>query len=397
MTLPTIKLKSQPMDRRRHPWVYDNEIVEGPGPEFENGGLVFVEDFRGRKAGLGFLNQKSKIAFRYLTRNPEEAIDAQFWQRRIESAYRFRKDRYVNLGGLPPAYRLVHGESDGIPGLTVDVYDRWAVCQFLALGLEPWRDDLIAAISSIVQIDGIYERSDSAIRNLEGLEQKVGVIQGSEPPDLLELNDSGAIVLADIKEGAKTGLFLDQRENHKVVAEEAMGRQVLNCFAYTGLFGLRAALKGAKSIVDVEASSTFNALNEKQWLRNDLKVPHEVVTANVFDYLHALNDQSFKTDLIVLDPPAFTKKRASRESATRGYNEINRLAMRLLRPGGVLVTCSCSHHITRDEFRDIVHLSGIDAKRTLRLIAQLGQPADHPILLDAPESDYLKCLILSVD
>lgn len=397
MTLPTIKLKSQPMDRRRHPWVYDNEIAQGPDAGFENGGLVFVQDFRGRTAGIGYLNQKSKIAFRYLTRDPSETIDDTFWRRRVESSYHYRKDRYVSTGGLPPAYRLIHGEADRIPGLTVDVYGRFAVCQFLALGLEPWREDLVNALAEIVQAEGIYERSDSTIRNLEGLDQKAGVIWGVEPPEILHLNDHGAVVLADLKAGAKTGLFLDQRENHKTVALEAAGREVLNCFSYTGLFGLRAALKGAKSVTEVESSASFNALNEQQWRLNGLQIPHQIISANVFDYLHALHDESFRSDMIVLDPPAFTKKRSSRDSAARGYNEINRLAMRLLRPDGVLVTCSCSHHITSEEFRSIIHLAAIDAKRTVRLIAQLGQPPDHPILLDAPESDYLKCLILAVE
>jgi 23S rRNA (cytosine1962-C5)-methyltransferase len=385
------------MERRRHPWIYDNEIVEGPDAGFENGGLVCVQDFRGRATGVGYLNQRSKIAFRYLSRNPEETIDTAFWRARVEAAYRFRVARYAGRGGLPTAYRLIHGEADGIPGLTVDIYAGYAVCQFLALGLEPWRDDLVAAIAEIAQTKGIYERSDSTIRNLEGMEQKVGRLAGEEPPDLLEMHDGGAYLLADIKKGAKTGLFLDQLDNHKAVALEAAGKEVLNCFSYTGLFGLRAAQSGATSIIDVEASESFNSINEQQWQRNNLAVGHKVETANVFDYLHMLCDDGFRTDLIVLDPPAFTKKRSSRESAARGYNEINRLALRLLRPGGVLATFSCSHHITADEFRSIVHLSAIDARRTVKLIAAHGQPPDHPVLLDAPESDYLKCLILAVE
>ena len=222
------------------------------------------------------------------------------------------------------------------------------------------------------------------------------MLWGETPPDVLEWEDDGAVLLADLKNGAKTGLFLDQRENQKAAAREAGGREMLNCFAYTGLFGLRGAVAGAKSVTDVEISPAFNAFNEQQWARNGFAQPHTVVTENVFDYLRAREEERYRTDMVVLDPPAFTKNRASREGAIRGYNEINRVALRLLRPGGVLVTCSCSHHLSAGEFRDIVHGAARDAGRSLRLIAQRGQPADHPVLLDAPESEYLKCLILEV-
>jgi 23S rRNA (cytosine1962-C5)-methyltransferase len=397
MPLPSITLKSQPHERRHHPWVYDNEIATGPGRNFENGGLVTVLDFKGRMVGTGYLNHESKIAFRYLTRNPDELIDEGFWLKKVQSAYRYRQERYLGTGGLPNAYRLIHGEADGIPGLTVDIYGGFAVVQFLAMGLELWRPILLSAIAETVSLDGIYERSDSTIRNLEGLQQQVGTVWGTEPPDLLELADDGALLLADLKGGAKTGLFLDQLNNHKAAAAEAIEREVLNCFSYTGLFGLRAALNGAKSVTEIEASQSFNNINQQQWQRNNLTQAHEILTANVFDYLHELTGSGYKTDMIVLDPPAFTKKRSSRESAARGYNEINRLAMRLLRPNGILVSCSCSHHISIDEFQSIIQKASHDAKRTLRLIGKHGQPPDHPVLLDAPESDYLKCLILSVE
>lgn len=385
------------MDRRRHPWVYDNEIASGPDAGFADGDLVMVEDFRGKPVGTGYFNRKSKIALRYLTRNPQEEVDESFWKARVRRAYNYRRDRYAGRGGLPSAFRLVHGEADGLPGLTVDVYDRFAVCQFLALGLERWRQPIIESIAETLSCQGIYERSDSTIRNLEGLEQKTGVLWGASPPDLLEFEDEGAVILADLKHGAKTGLFLDQLDNHKAVAKEASNRQVLNCFSYTGLFGLRAAMSGALAVTEAESSTAFNDLNQKQWSRNNLTVAHNLVSINVFDYLHQLHNEHYETDVIILDPPAFTKKRASRESAARGYNEINRLALRLIRPGGVLVTCSCSHHLSSEEFRSIVHMSAIDARRTVKMVAALGQPPDHPVLLDAPESDYLKCFILAVE
>jgi len=397
MALPIVKLKPQRPERLRHPWVYDNEIATGPPGEFENGGLVRVLDSRGKTLGAGYLNHKSKIAVRFLSRQRDEAVNAGFWQSRLAQARKYRQAHCAKDGILPEAFRLVHGEADGLPGLIVDKYGPFLVVQFLALGLEPWREIIVGALQEQFSPVGIYERSDSAVRKLEGLAERVGVLYGEAPPDDLTLTDDGAILLVNLKTGAKTGLFLDQMQNQKAAAKEARGRDVLNCFSYTGLFGLRAAFAGAKSIVDVEISPEFNALNGRQWAQSGQTLPHEVVTENVFDYLRALEAKSYRTDMIVLDPPAFTKNRGSRDGAMRGYNEINRVALRLLRPGGVLVTCSCSHHLSAPEFREIVQTSARDAGRTLKLIEHRGQPADHPVLLDAPESEYLKCLILAVE
>ena len=397
MAFPIVKLKPQRPDRLRHPWIYDNEIGSGPPRDAAGGGLVQIVDSRGRTLGTGFLNSRSKIAVRYLTRRFDEALDDNFWRGRIVRALRYRQAHYTEEGALPAAYRLVHGEADGLPGLIVDVYGEFAVMQFLALGLEAWRDVLVSSVQELLGLRGVYERSDSAVRKLEGLDERVGVLAGEEPPDELALEDGGVTMLANLKTGAKTGLFLDQRQNQKAAARQAAGRDVLNCFSYTGLFGLQAARAGAKSVTDVEISPDFNALNRRQWERNGRAIPHSTVTENVFDYLRALESKNYKTDMVILDPPAFTKNRSSREGAIRGYNEINRVALRLLRPGGVLVTCSCSHHLSAPEFREIVQGAARDAGRTLTLIEGRGQPADHPVLLEAPESEYLKCLILAAE
>ena len=221
MTIPVIKLKPQRPDRRRHPWVYDNEIADGPDAAFEDGDVVKVRDSRGRIQGAGYLNSRSRIAFRYLTRNPDENIDATFWRKRVKAAYDYRRDRYAYRKQQPQAYRLIHGEADGIPGLVADVYGKFVVVQFLALGLEQFREDIIQGIVLATNAEGVFERSDSTIRELEGLEQVKGVVWGQEPPDLLEFEDEGAILLANIKNGAKTGLFLDQLENQKAAAHEA--------------------------------------------------------------------------------------------------------------------------------------------------------------------------------
>ena len=401
--LPTIKLRPQRPDRLRHPWVYDNEVASGPPDGFENGGVVRVVDARGKSLGAGYFNGRSKIVLRYLTHRGDVPVDAAFWRSRLLRAHEFRQAHYLEGDSLPAAYRLVHGESDGLPGLIADVYGATApggpfiVVQFLALGLEPWREVIVCALQEMLSPAGIYERSDSAVRRLEGLDERVGVLAGEPPPDELALDDGGMTILADLKTGAKTGLFLDQRQNQQAAARQARGRDVLNCFAYTGLFGLRAALAGARSVTDVEISPEFTALGRRQWDGSGIAIPHSSVTENVFDYLRSLEAGSYRTDMIVLDPPAFTKNRGSRDGAIRGYNEINRVALRLLRPGGVLVTCSCSHHLSAPEFREIVEGAARDAGRTLKLIEQRGQPADHPVLLDAPESEYLKCLILAVE
>ncbi len=365
MPLPTIKLKPQRPDRLYHPWVYDNEIASGPVADFEEGGIVRVVDARSKALGVGYLNRRSKIALRYLTRRGDTPIDEAFWRARIRQAHQYRLAHYGSGKGLPPAYRLVHGESDGLPGLVVDVYGEFAVMQFLALGLELWREVLVSAVQQTVNARGVYERSDSAVRRLEGLDERVGVLAGDEPPDELALEDDGATLLVDLKTGAKTGLFLDQMQNQRAAANQARGRDVLNCFAYTGLFGLRAALADAKSVTDVEISPEFNALGRRQWERSGLTLPHSNVTENVFDYLRGLEAKAYRTDMIVLDPPAFTKNRGSRDGAIRGYNEINRVALRLLRPGGVLVTCSCSHHLSLSEFREIVQSAAQDAGRNV--------------------------------
>jgi len=398
MAYPVVKLKPQRPERVNHPWIYDNEIAFPPDPStFQNGNCVLIQDSRGKKLGVGYLNAQSKIVVRYLSRNPSAVVDAAFWRSRIKRAYEYRAARYAAQGGVPPAYRLSHGEADGLPGLVVDIYGDYAVTQFLALGLEPAREAILDGIISATGVSNVYERSDSSVRKLEGLEERTGVLRGEAPPDILEIDEGDVTTLVDIKTGGKTGLFLDQRDNQRAAANEAAGRDVLNCFAYTGLFGLRAAKAGAKSVIDIESSTVFNAVNEQQWARNSPKAKHTVLAENVFDYLRAQEKAGDKHDMIILDPPAFTKNRGSREGAARGYNEINRMAFRMLRSNGVLVTCSCSHHITSDEFRIIVEKAADDAGRTARLIAQRAQPPDHPILLSAPESEYLKCLILAVE
>jgi 23S rRNA (cytosine1962-C5)-methyltransferase len=394
ITLATLKLKPRRPERYGHPWVYDNEIGAPPEPAVEDGSLIGVIDHNGKSLGVGYYNAKSKISVRLLGTPDSETVDTAFWRRRFKAAREFRSRFHRPL---PPMYRLIHGEADNIPGLVIDKYGDWIVLQILALGIERQREQILHAAWEVFQPLGMYERSDSPARKLEGMESAGGLIRGKAAPSPLIIEDAGAQVYIDLADGAKTGLFLDQHDNQIAAARYMPGRTVLNCFSYTGLFGLRAALSGAKFVTDVEISEAFNEINGAQWEANDTgKCGHEIVTGNAFDLLRAKEIERASYGAVVLDPPAFTKSRGQREGAFRGYNEINRRAVKLVEPGGVLVTCSCSHHVDAVEFRDIVRQAAKDAGRPLRLVEQRGQPADHPVALWAPESEYLKCLIFEV-
>jgi 23S rRNA (cytosine1962-C5)-methyltransferase len=394
-TQKTITLKPLRPERYGHAWIYDNEVARPPEEGFEDGGIVTVIDHNKKAIGVGYYNQKSKLPLRFISTDPNERADHGFWKKRVQRAFDYRKARY---GTLPFAYRLIHGESDLLPGLIVDAYGDVLVVQFLTLGMDVRREVLLDSLQSVLFPKTIFERSDNATRKLEGLEEKTGLLRGELPPDYLELEDEGATILVDVYTGAKTGLFLDQIENQKAAAREARGRDVLNCFAYTGLFGLRAALAGAKTVTDVEISAPFSEVNKQQWKRNSRAVcPHTIVTDNAFDYLHMLEEKKYRTDMVILDPPAFTKSRAQIQGALRGYNDINRTAMKLLNSGGVLVTCSCSHHVSLEDFRGVLLKAASDAGKAVRLIEQRGAPADHPSLFSVPESEYLKCLVLEIE
>ena len=387
--------------RYGHPWVFAGEIAQGPNPGADNGDWVALIDHNGKPAGGGYYNEASKITVRRVPLPTSEAGIPQvpmqsWWNRQIRAAFDYRTARGLTKRGF---YRLIHAEGDFLPGLIVDVYGEFIAVQLLTLGMERRRKEIVAALQKVLEPLGIWERSDVGVRKLEGLNERAGLMVGEEPANRVELDDSGARILVDIKHGGKTGLFLDQIENQKAAAREATGRDVLNIFSYTGLFGLRAGLAGAKSVEDVESSAYFQEIARDQWLLNKGSLggcQYSQTTDNAFDDLRRREESGYKADMIVLDPPAFTKTRAAADSALRGYNEINRRALRLLRPNGVLVTCSCSHHLAMEEFEAVVMKSARDAKRELRLIERRGQPADHPVLLSVPETEYLKVLIFSV-
>ena len=355
--------------------------------------MVRVRDAAGKLAGLAYLNTQSKITLRYLAMR-DERIDASWWYDRIASALE-RRARLPEQDATN-ALRLINAEADGLPGLIVDRYGGTLVMQMLALGLEPWRETLIAALVDLVHPVTIWERSDVAVRELEGLEQRNGLLWGQDPPELIEVSEGPARLLVDVREGQKTGMFLDQRRNRSAVAAYAAGARLLNCFAYSGAFGVHAGVAGAVEVVNADISGVACELAERNMALNGLRDRHRAIEANCFDLLRGWSDEGDRMDMVILDPPAFTKSRSAVEGALRGYKEINLRAMRILRPGGILVTCSCSQHIDDLTFKAMLQDAARDARREVRLLEQRGQGPDHPVLLRAPETQYLICLIAEV-
>ena len=381
---------------RRHPWIFAGAIagVEGnPGV----GDTVIVRSADGTPLGAGGYSPRSQIAVRLWSFDPDESIDAGFFRRRLASALAARS-------GLPLAGRLVNAESDGLPGVVVDRYADYIVCQFLSAGAERWKAELTAAIGELAAPRGIYERSDADVREKEGLPVSVGPLMGDAPPPLVEIREGECRFWVDVVHGHKTGFYLDQRENRRVAGQVAAGREVLNCFAYTGGFGVWALLGGAARVTNIETAAVALDIARRNLELNDLDASRaELVEGDVFQVLRRYRDARRQFDLIVLDPPKFAESRVQIEGASRGYKDINLLAFKLLRPGGLLFTFSCSGVITPDLFQKIVAGAALDAgvygggkDLGARIIGRLGAAPDHPVGLNFPEGDYLKGLICQV-
>lgn len=377
----------------RHPWVFSGAIARIVGDP-QDGEIVTVADAGETPLAKGYINRRSQIAVRLLTWNVDEPIGDAFWLNRLERAMASR--RLLNLDQEDTtAYRLVNAESDGLPGLIVDRYGAYLVVQFLTLGIERWRESILDALEKLFQPAGIYERDDVPVRLKEGLDERVGLLRGEEPPAELEIAEKGRRFLVDVKHGQKTGFYLDQRENRARVAPYASGREVLNCFAYTGGFSVYAA--GAASIVNVEASAEALQLCERNMALNGLgHIPTENVIGDVFQELRRYRALGRQFDLIILDPPKFAASQAQVMAATRGYKDINMLAMQLLRPDGLLATFSCSGQVSLDLFQKVVFGASLDAGRDVQILEVLTQAPDHPVLLSFPESAYLKGMICRV-
>ena len=386
-----------------HPWVYGAEIKQVTGP-VENGGLVDVVSTGGSYLGTGFYNDRSKITIRIVSRNANDRFDEAFWLRRLEYAVAYR--RTVMPGGDFKCCRLIHGEADQFPGLTIDRYDNLLVAQVLSLGMERIKPVIFNGLYRILtgqgeHIDGLFERNDAALRDKEGMERGKGwfSLDGVETPAcvLTEIVENGVRYAVDVENGQKTGFFLDQKYNRQAAARLARGKTVLDCFTHTGSFGLNAAKGGAAHVTSVDISAEAIAMAEANARRNGLEDRMDFKTANVFELLTQMAEETRRDyDYIILDPPAFTKSRQTVRNAIRGYKEINLKAMKLLPRGGYLATCSCSHFMTDELFRDMLHSAAADASVSLRQIEARQQAPDHPILWNVPETDYLKFYLFQV-
>ena len=385
-----------------HPWIYADEVIREEGA-CENGALADAVSEKGKYLGTGFVSRESKIRLRLLSRNANDRFDEAFWKRRIKYAWDYRK---TVMGEDISCCRVIFGEADSFPGLTVDRFSDILVTQTLSVGMEKIKPMLFPLLVQVLREDGqeirgIYERNDVAIRALEGMEQNKGwfPLAGETPPEstVTEICENGIAYRVDVENGQKTGFFLDQKYNRLAVARLAKGRRVLDCFTHTGSFALNAAKGGAEHVTAVDVSASAIEMARENARRNGLEEKMDFITADVFDLLPELAAKGKAPyDFIILDPPAFTKSRKTVNSAERGYKEINLRALKLLPRGGYFATASCSHFMPSELFVKMLRSAALDAGVELRQIEARQQAPDHPILWNVPETDYLKFYIFQV-
>ena len=375
-------------------WIYDNEIESVMG-HFEDGDLVLVRDFDGYGLGKGFINRHSKIRIRMMTRNPEQEIDREFLHNRVKAAWEYRK-KTVDTSSC----RVIFGEADWIPGMVVDKFSDVLVVQALALGIDRMKETIIEELKGVlagdgVEIRGVYERSDAREREKEGMERVKGFI--GEPFDTnVEIVENGVRYLVDVKDGQKTGFFLDQKYNRLAIQKLCKDARVLDCFTHTGSFALNAGLAGAKEVIGVDASELGVHQAELNAKLNALENTVRFECADVFDLLPDLEKKGEKFDVVILDPPAFTKSRNSIKNATKGYREINMRGLKLVKDGGFLATCSCSHFMSYELFTQTIAQAAKSVHKRIRQVEYRTQAPDHPSLWAADESYYLKFYIFQV-
>ena len=396
----TVSDKAERSIRLGHPWVYDTEILSGEGAD---GCLATVLNRKGRWLGTALFNGRSKIRLRLISRNTNDDFSEAFFERRLRHAVEYRR---TVMGPDFSCCRLIFGEADFFPGLTVDRFGNILVAQTLSLGMEQRKEMLFRLLVKILReegetIDALYERNDVRIRELEGMEQGKGFFEmeglAKDLSGVTEICENGIRYEVDYINGQKTGFFLDQKYNRQAAARLAPGRRVLDCFTHTGAFALNAAKAGAEHVCAVDVSADALAMAKKNAERNDLTGNMSFREANVFELLTAMGDtKNREYDYIILDPPAFTKSHGTVHSAERGYHEINRRAMQILPRGGYLATCSCSHFMTEELFCKMLRHAASDAGRSLRQIEARQQSPDHPILWNVPETNYLKFYLFQV-
>lgn len=375
-------------------WIFDNEIESICG-QFENGDIVVVHDFDGYVMGRGFINENSKIRVRMMSRRKEQQIDEQFIKERVRDAWEYRK-KTVDISSC----RVIFGEADFLPGLVVDKFSDVLVVQSLALGIDRYKEQIVQDLKEIMQEDGIlirgvYERSDAKVRKQEGMELVKDFI--GEPFDTnVEIVENGVRYIVDVKDGQKTGFFLDQKYNRLSIQKLCKGAKVLDCFTHTGSFALNAGIAGATSVLGIDASELAVNQAKKNAQLNNLEDVVKFECWDVFELLPELEKKGEKFDVVILDPPAFTKSRNSIKNAIKGYREINLRGMKLVKDGGYLATCSCSHFMDYDTFTKTINQAAHNVHKRLRQVEFRTQAADHPILWAADESYYLKFYIFQV-
>jgi 23S rRNA (cytosine1962-C5)-methyltransferase len=387
----TVQTKRLGPVRGRHPWVFSGALKQIP-EGVASGEPVELLDEAGNFIAAGYFNSYSQIAVRIWGWEREE-VNKEFFQKRIEKALALREAYVKNKD--TNAFRLVNGESDLLPGLIIDIYHDYATVQFHNPGIEKWKDEIVEALKESVKLKGIYERSDMRAREVERAERKVGLLYGKVPEEI-KIKENGYSFIVDIKEGQKTGFFLDQRDKRLALQKYVEGKNVLNCFSYTGGFSVYALGGGAKKAVSVDASEPALKIAEKNCLLNKFPEKNcEFIMADVKEYL--ADRQKGEFDVIILDPPAFAKDRRKIHEALQGYRKINEMALRVLPAGGVLFTCSCSAHISMTDFRFMLSEAAARAGRTVQIIESYTHGIDHPVLASFTEGEYLKCLVAVVN
>ena len=378
--------------KRRHPWVFSGAVEKVLGDP-QSGDTVLVRSAEGQQLGLAAYSPQSQIRGRVWTFDVAAKVDEAFLRERIKSALKLRESlparQHTN------AMRLVHSESDGLPGLIVDRYSDVLVAQFLSAGMERWREAVLDALVELTRCEAVFERSDAEVRTLEGLPERAGFVRGNSDAARCAISEHGLTFRVDVAAGQKTGFFLDQRANRLRVREISAGRDVLDCFCYTGGFAIASLAGGAREVTAIDSSGPAIAVARENLAANALDASClEFKEADVFVHLRELRNRGEKFDLIVLDPPKFAPTPAQVENASRAYKDINLLALKLLAPGGLLATFSCSGGISADLFQKIVAGAALDAGADAKIIERFGPAADHPVALEFPEGDYLKGLLV---
>ena len=374
---------------RGHPWIFSGAIERMDGAS-DSAGIADIFDCRKHWLARGVFNPASQIRVRILTWK-DEPLDGDFFARRVSRALKLREN---HLARAASAYRLINGEGDFLPGLIVDRYGDFLICQFLTAGMDRLKEAITASLSKVVSVRGIYEKSEGKVREEEGLGASVGMLGGSEPPELIEIEENSFKFLVDVRRGQKTGFYLDQRDNRQLLSVLARDAAVLNCFSYSGAFTIYALGGGARSVISLDSSRPALELAEQNLSLNHFAGDNaELLKGDAFSYLKESNGNF---DVIVLDPPSLAHRRGDVEAAAGGYKFLNLHALKHLNAGGYLLTFSCSQHFSSDLFQKVVFGAAVDAGRRVAIVKKLGAPIDHPVSLHHPEGEYLKGLVLRV-